>query len=71
MEAASGLLFFLIPLSLAAVLGVLGLGLYSLAKGGTFAKEHSNKLMRLRVGLQAVALVVIMLFIWARSQSGT
>lgn len=55
--------YFLIPVGLAATLIVLGLGIYSLSRGGTFAKENSNKLMRLRVLAQGVTIVVMLLFL--------
>jgi hypothetical protein len=55
--------FFLIPLGLAATLIVLGVGIYSLAKGGTFAKENSNKLMRLRVLAQGVTIILMLTFL--------
>ena len=48
----------------AATLIVLGLGIYSLAKGGTFAKQHSNKLMRLRVLAQGVTIALMLLFLF-------
>ena len=59
----SGFVFFLIPIGLAATAIILGVGLYSLAKGGAFAKENSNKLMRLRVVAQGVTIAVMMLFL--------
>ena len=59
----SGLVYFLIPVGLAATALVLGIGIYSLAKGGAFAKENANKLMRLRVMAQAVTIVLILLFL--------
>lgn len=55
--------FLLIPLALAATAIILGVGLYSLARGGDFAKEHSNKLMRMRVIAQAVAIALMALFL--------
>lgn len=55
--------YFLIPVGLAATLIILGVGIYSLAKGGTFAKENSNKLMRLRVMAQGVTIVLILIFL--------
>ncbi len=58
------LVFFLIPIGLVATAVILGVGLYSLAKGGAFAKENSNKLMRLRVAAQAVTIALMMLFLW-------
>lgn len=60
----SQFVFFLIPIALAATAIILGVGIYSLAKGGTFAKENSNKLMRMRVAAQAIAIAIMMLFIW-------
>jgi Hypoxia induced protein conserved region len=49
-----------------AVFLVLCLGLYSLYRGGEYARSNSNKLMRLRVGLQFLAIVVIMTVLWFR-----
>ena len=51
---------FLIPLSLLAVLITLGFGIYSLFRGGDFGRSYSNKLMRLRVLLQFIAVLVLM-----------
>jgi len=56
-------IFFLIPLGLGATLLILGVGIYSLAKGGTFAKENSNKLMRLRVLAQGVTIILMLIFL--------
>ena len=44
----------LILLAVAAVTVTLGFGIYSLFRGGDYARSHSNKLMRLRIVLQAV-----------------
>jgi hypothetical protein len=62
--------FFLIPLGLAVTAVILGVGIYSLAKGGTFAKENSNKLMRMRVMAQAVTIALMMLFLWLVGKGG-
>lgn len=64
----SGLVFFLIPIGLIATAVILGVGIYSLAKGGAFAKENSNKLMRLRVMAQAVTIALMMLFLFLVQQ---
>jgi hypothetical protein len=57
----SGFLYYLlIPISLLAVLAVLGTGIYAMFKGGDFNKKYSNKLMRLRITLQFIAVVIIM-----------
>ena len=58
----------LVGIATAAVAVVLVIGLYSLFRGGDFARTHSNKLMRLRVLLQAVAILVIMLVLFFTSR---
>lgn len=55
--------YALIPLALGAVVVVLLLGFLNFARGGS--PQLSQRLMRWRVLLQFVALVVIMLTIWA------
>ena len=59
---------FLIPAALAAVTLVLALGIYSLYRGGDFGRSYSNKLMRLRVMAQAIAVAVLMGAIWWRTR---
>lgn len=56
-------IYLLIPLALAAVAGVLFLGLVNLATGGS--PQKSQKLMQWRVLLQFVAIVLIMATIFA------
>lgn len=50
----------LVGVAVFAVFCVLCVGIYSLYKGGDFARSWSNKLMRLRVVLQFVAIIIIM-----------
>ena len=50
-----------ILVALLAVVITLGLGFYSLHRGGEFAQKYSNKLMRLRVALQFAAVLLISL----------
>lgn len=64
-------IYFLIPVGLAATALILGVGLYSLAKGGAFSKQNSNKLMRLRVMAQAVTIAIMMLFLWLVGKGGS
>jgi hypothetical protein len=52
----------IVPLAIAAVAVVLVLGLVNMMRGGS--PNTSQKLMRLRVLLQFVAIVIIMLTIW-------
>ena len=56
--------------ALAAVFLTLCVGVYSLFRGGDFGRSYSNKLMRLRVVLQFVAILVIMAVFWWRTQLG-
>ncbi len=55
----------LMVLALLAVLGALGGGLYAMARGGDYNKKNANKFMRWRVILQAVALVILAIGIYA------
>jgi hypothetical protein len=54
---------FIVPLAVAAVVIVLLLGLLNMMRGGS--PNRSQKLMRLRVLLQFVAIVIIMITVWA------
>jgi hypothetical protein len=54
---------FILPLAVAAVAFVLLLGLVNMMRGGS--PNRSQKLMRLRVLLQFIAIVIIMLTVWA------
>ena len=58
---------FLIPAALVAVAAVLAVGIYSLFRGGDFGRSYSNKLMRLRVLLQFIAVLVLCAGMWAKS----
>jgi hypothetical protein len=50
-----------LSLSLIAVVAVLGLGVFSMLKGGEFNKKYGNKLMRLRILFQGLALALLAL----------
>jgi len=55
---------YLVPASIGAVFVVLLLGLWNMLRGGS--ANLSQKLMRWRVGLQFVAIVVIMVAIYLK-----
>ena len=55
-------LFVLIIIALAATLGVLGLGLVSMLRGGDFNRRYGNKLMRARLITQGVTILLVILF---------
>lgn len=59
-------LFILVAVSVLVVVGILMFGIGTFAKGGEFNKKHANKIMRYRIGAQAVAVVVILLFVFIR-----
>ena len=58
----SNIFYTLVPFAIAAVAIILLLGLINMMRGGS--PNVSQKLMRLRVLLQFVAIVVIMAAIW-------
>lgn len=53
-------LHYLLPVAFGAVFLTLMVGIYSLFRGGDFNRSYSNKLMRLRVLLQFIAVVILM-----------
>lgn len=57
-------LFILVALACLAVLAVLMVGVGGFARGGDFNKKYANKLMRLRILLQFVAVVLIVAFVY-------
>ena len=54
---------YMVPVAIVAVAIVLLLGLVNMMRGGS--PNRSQQLMRLRVLLQFVAIIVIMVTIWA------
>ena len=62
MQVLATVLPYLIGLALAAVLVTLLAGLATMSKGGDFNRRYGNKLMRLRVGMQGVALLLLLAY---------
>ena len=56
------ILNIMIVVALAATLGILFFGLFSMARGGEFNKKHSNKLMRMRVIAQFATIILLGIF---------
>jgi len=54
-----GVVNFLVIAALIATVVVLGLGLRSMARGGSYDKEHAEKFMWERVALQALVVVLL------------
>lgn len=66
----SDFLFYLILIACAAVVLVLLTGLSGFAKGSGWAKENANRLMRWRIAAQFVAVVLIVIVVLIRQNSG-
>ena len=56
--------FFLIVFACLTVLIVLMIGVGGFSKGGSFNRKYANKIMRLRIILQAVAIMLIIIFVY-------
>lgn len=57
---------YAVPMAIGAVAVVLLLGLFNMMRGGS--SNTSQRLMRLRVLLQFIAVIVIMVTIWAMAR---
>jgi hypothetical protein len=55
--------YFIVPIALGAVALVLVLGLTNMMRGGS--PWRSQRLMRLRVLLQFIAIVIVLIAVWA------
>jgi hypothetical protein len=68
------LLLAVLPYAIgAAILGVvvsLFTGLGGMAQGGAFNRRNGNRMMRWRVGLQGLALVLLLLYVWVKRNHG-
>ncbi|MHA6263189.1 twin transmembrane helix small protein [Arenibacterium sp. CAU 1754] len=59
-------LFYLILVAMAAVVIVLAVGIGGFAKGGAFNAKYANKMMRLRILFQFIAVLLILLLVYLR-----
>ena len=60
-----GTMQIILVLFMAVTLAVVVVGVIAMAINGKLNKNHSNKLMRLRVLFQAIAVLVFVIIIWA------
>ena len=58
------ILSLIMILFMAGALIIVIIGVVAMAVNGKLNKKHSNKLMRLRVLFQAIAVVVFVIIIW-------
>ena len=59
-------LYLLVVFAVLAVLVTLMIGLGAFTSGGEFNKKYANKIMRWRIILQAIAVALIVLFVYLR-----
>ena len=64
---ASDPLFIVAAIACLAVVAVLLVGVLGFARGGDFNRRHANRIMRLRLLAQFVAVVLIVLFVYFSS----
>ena len=57
-------LFVLVVVVMAAVAIILMIGIGGFGKGGEFNRKYANKLMRMRILAQFVAVLLILLFVF-------
>ncbi|EYD75502.1 hypothetical protein Rumeso_02929 [Rubellimicrobium mesophilum DSM 19309] len=63
-------LFFLVILAVLIVLGILLFGVGTFGVGGEFNRRNANKIMRWRIYMQAVAIALVLLYVFLRRQGG-
>ena len=63
-------LFILIIISMAVVLIILMVGIGGFGKGGEFNRKYANKIMRLRILAQFLAVSIILLFVYLSGSRG-
>lgn len=61
-------LFIVVVLAMATVAIIMLIGIGGFGRGGDFNRKHANKIMRLRIIAQFVAVVLILLFVYLRGQ---
>jgi len=62
--------YYIVVIAILAVLVILMIGLGAFTKGGEFNRKYANKLMRMRIIAQAVAVLLIILFALYRGNAG-
>ena len=61
-------LFIIVILAMAAVAIILMIGIGGFGRGGEFNRKYANKLMRLRIFAQFIAVLLILLFVYFAGQ---
>ena len=63
-------LFIVLGVACLVVVFILALGIGGFAKGGDFNRKHANRLMRYRIYAQAIAVLLLLVFLFFRSKGG-
>lgn len=63
-------LFIVVVVACLAVVVILMIGIGGFARGGEFNRKHANRLMRYRIAAQAVAVLLILVFVFFRGSGG-
>jgi len=63
-------LFYLAIAAVLIVLVILMFGIGTFSRGGEFNRKYANKIMRARIVAQAIAVLLILLFVFLRSRGG-
>ena len=61
-------LFWVALVACLVVLAILMVGIGGFSKGGDFNRKYANKIMRLRIAAQFVAVLIILAVVWLRSK---
>lgn len=59
-------LFILVIISVVIVAAILATGIGGFARGSEFNRKYANRIMRYRIAAQAVAIALILLYIWLK-----
>ncbi len=63
-------LFIVAAIACLAVVAVLLVGVIGFAKGGDFNRKHANRIMRLRLLMQFIAVILIVAFVYFARRGG-
>ncbi len=63
-------LFYFVVASVLVVLVILMIGIGGFARGGEFNRKHANRIMRYRIAAQAIAVLIILAFVFLRQTEG-
>ena len=63
-------LFIVVAASVLVVLVILMIGIGGFARGGDFNRKHANRIMRYRIATQAIAVLIILAFVFFRQLGG-